>query len=790
MPLPGLHAPVEVYRDELGVPHVFASTSGDLFRAQGYVHAQDRFWQMDVWRHIGAGRTAELLGPAGLETDRFLRTLGWERIAREELALIDDETRDILKAYSEGVNAYIAERSAAELGLEYSVLGLQLPSYTPAPWEPVHALTFLKLMAWDLRSNLESEVQRGILSSTLSESQLAELYPPYPRDAPRVGAEPLAASQAAGADSAQAQVALSRVADRLAAVRAFTGPRPDSIGSNSWVVSGDHTETGLPLLANDPHLSIQMPSIWYQVGLHCVERTPECPDEVAGFSFASVPGVIIGHNDRIAWGFTNLAADVMDLYVERVNPENPDQYEVNREWVDMEVEEQTLKAADGTIETLRVRATRHGPVISDAFEPLDAYQSPEDLGAGDSFVIALRWTALDPGTTIDALPSLNRARDWDDFRTAASKFEVPAQNLVYADVEGNIGFQAPGRIPIRAAGDGRLPVPGWTDEREWTGFIPFGDLPSQLNPGHGRIVIANNPIAGTDYPYLLTTDWDYGYRAERIEQLLEQAGDGLTVDGMGAIQTDAHDGSADWLVPALLAVDSRDQDVVRAQELLRDWDGQADADSTGAAVYGAIWRHLLGQTFGDQMPDSVRPDGGSRWFEVVRRLLEEPDSLWWDNAGTPGVEDRDDALGAAMATAIHELSERLGQDPGEWRWGDLHRATFRHGTLGESGIRVIEGRFNRGPYPVSGGSSIVNATAWNAGVGYDVTAVPSMRMVADLADLDGSRAIHTTGQSGHAYHQHYEDMIEPWRTGALHPMHWSREAVEDATSNHLRLLPP
>ncbi|MPZ88450.1 MAG: penicillin acylase family protein [Nitriliruptorales bacterium] len=789
--LPGLDAPVEVYRDELGIPSLFASTSRDLFRAQGYIHAQDRFWQMDVWRHIGAGRTAELLGPGGLESDRFLRTLGWERIAREELALMDDETRDILRAYAAGVNAYIAERSAAELSLEYSVLRLQLPSYTPPPWEPVHTLTFLKLMAWDLRSNLEEELQRGILSSTLSASQLADLYPPYPQDAPRIlGAEVPADFEAGEADPNPAQAALGRVVDQLAAVEDFTGPRPDGIGSNSWVVSGAHTETGLPLLANDPHLSIEMPSTWYQVGLHCVERTPECRDEVAGFSFAGVPGVIIGHNDRIAWGFTNLAPDVMDLYVERVNPENPDQYEVDGDWADMEVEEQTLKAADGTIQTMRVRATRHGPIISDVFDPLGAYQPPQDVGAREPFVIALRWTALDPGRTIDAVPALNRARDWDQFREAASRFEVPAQNLVYADADGNIGYQAPGRIPVRASGDGRLPVPGWSGEYDWTGFVPFEELPSELNPERGWIVTANNPIAGPDYPHLLTTDWDYGYRAQRIGQLLAEAGGGLTVDGMGAIQMDARDGSADWLVPALLAVDSPDPDVRLAQDLLRDWNGQASADSAAAAVYGVTWRHVLAGTFGDQMPDSVQPGGGSRWFEVVRRLLEEPDSAWWDEAGTSGAEGRDDALSAAMRTAIAELTDRLGQDPGEWRWGDLHRATFRNGTLGESGLGVIERRFNRGPYPVSGGSSIVNATGWNASLGYEVTAVPSMRMVADLADLDRSRTIHTTGQSGHAYHEHYQDMIEHWRSGELHPMRWSREAVEDSAVNHLRLLPP
>lgn len=791
--LQGLDQPVEVYRDDMGIPHLFASTSNDLYRAQGYVHAQDRFWQMDAWRHIGAGRTAELLGPAGLEADRFLRTLGWERVAREELGLMDDETKAILTAYTSGVNAYLEGRSAADLGLEYSVLGLQQPGYEPAPWEPVHVLTFLKLMAWDLRSNIEDEIQRGILSTRLSAERLADLYPPHREDAPVItGGEPEVGApstgQAAGVEGSSVEVALRRALDRSAAVTALTGERADGIGSNSWVVSGDRTETGMPLLANDPHLSIQMPSIWYQVGLHCVQRTARCRDDVAGFSFAGVPGVIIGRNDRIAWGFSNLAPDVMDLYVERVNPANPDQYEVDGQWVDMEIEEHSLRAADGTIETLRVRATRHGPIISDTFGPLDDYRPPEDLGSDESYAVALRWTALDPGRTIDALPAFNRARNWEDFREAARRFEVPAQNLVYADVDGHIGYQAPGRIPIRAAGDGRFPVPGWTGEYEWTGFIRFEELPSEFDPERGWIVAANNQVADADYPYLLATDWDYGYRAARIEELLEEAGDGLTVDDLAAIQTDVHDGSADWLVPALLAVDSSKEEVRQAQDLLRNWNGQASAELPGAAVYAATWRHLLVQSFGHDLPPSAQPLGSSRWFEVVRRLLDEPDNPWWSNPAL-GVQGRDEGLEAAMSTAVEELSDRLGADPRDWAWGDLHTATFRNGTLGESGISLIEDRFNRGPYPLSGGSSIVNATAWNASEGYEVIAVPSMRMVVDLADLDRSRTMNTTGQSGHPYHPHYQDMIEPWRAGELRPLHWTRESVEAAAVNHLRLLP-
>jgi penicillin G amidase len=783
-----LDAPVDVLRDELGIPTIVASTERDLVRAQGFVHAQDRFWQMDVNRHIAAGRLAELFGPDQLDVDRFLRTLGFESVVREELAGLDPQAREALGDYADGVNAYLASRPHRALGLEYSVLGLQNRDYRPQPWEPIHTLLFLRLMAWDLGGNMTGEIERARLAHELGPERTADLFPPYPPWTPAIVDDDAAVEEAEAAAhdevlaSPGVQHDLAEVESALDALVAVRGHQPDGVGSNSWAVGGSRSATGAPLIANDPHLGIGMPAIWYANTLRCAEDAPDCDLHAGGFSFPGSPAVIIGHNERIAWAVTNLGPDVQDLYVERVNPDDPDQYEVDGEWVDMEVAEETLFAADGSSETLAVRRTRHGPVLSGVYGALDEAEETGALG-DDQHVLALRWTALEPTRTVESFLGFNKAQDWEEFRAAAEHMHIAAQNLTYADVDGSIGYQATGRVPMRAGGDGTVPVPGWTDEFAWTGYVPFEELPWMLDPEGGVIATANNPVAGPDYPHFLSSDYDYGHRAHRIETLLAGAGDEVTVEAMSAMQGDEHDAGSEHVVPHLLDVDSDDERVQAIQELLRTWDGQAAADSASAAAYQATWRHLLAGTFHERMPERYHPNGRSRWLEVTARLLEDPDSWWWQPQG------RDARLEQAMAEAHDELVERLGDDPAGWRWGDLHTATFRNATLGQSGIGLIERLFNRGPYSVGGGFSIVNATGWNAAEGYEVVWLPSLRLVMDLADLDGTRGIHTTGQAGHAYHRHYVDMAEPWQANELHHMPWSVDRAREEARDHLRLQP-
>ena len=789
-----LDGDVTVKRDGKGIPQIYADTPEDLFLAQGYVHAQDRFYEMDFRRHVTAGRLAELVGDAALETDKYVRTLGWRRVAEQELALLDDDTRRLVTAYARGVNRYIENRSGSELSLEYSVLGLTGPSYTPEPWTAVDSLAWIKAMAWDLRSNMTDEIDRVLSTQKLTVDEVEDLYPDYPEDhATIVGDEGTVVDGAFAATSPAAGLARSAVTslkaaqDGAAALPALLGTG-DGIGSNSWVVGGDRTETGRPILANDPHLAPSMPGIWYQVGLHCRTVDEACPYDVAGFSFSGLPGVVVGHNASIAWGVTTMYADVADLYLERVTG---DSYEYDGQQVPLETRQETFEVAGGETETITVRSTRHGPILSDLDDDAasvgDALQKTTERG---SYEVALRWTALDPKPTIKAVFALDRAQDWQQFRAAAKLFTVPSQNLVYADVEGNIGYQSPGTIPIRATGDGRWPVPGWDPAYEWTGSVPFDALPTVLNPDEGFVVTANNKVIGDQYPVLLGADTAAGYRSERIRDLIESSKDALTVDDMSRFQNDTYDTNAARLVPALLKVELESTYYRQGQATLSRWDFHQDADSPGAAYFNAVWRNVLARTFHDELPKGQWPGGGERWFNVVDSILDRPNNHWWDDVTTPGIrETRDQVLATAMRDARDELTMIQSRNPRDWRWGTMHKLELVNPTLGDSGVGLVDRIFNRGPYKVGGGGGIVDATSWDAAEGYEVTSVPSMRMVVDLDDLDRSRWIQLTGSSGHAFHDHYVDQLEMWSKGQTLPWAFGEQAVDEATDDTLTLRP-
>ena len=796
--LPGLVDRVEVIRDEWGIPHIYASNPRDLFFAQGYIHAQERFWQMDFWRHIGSGRLSEMFGPSQLGTDKFLRSLGFEALAERELATMDPDQREILQWYADGVNAYLADRGKTAVSLEYTVLALQNPSYEIEPWTPVNTLTWAKVMSWDLSGNMRAEISRAVLARDLPLDRVEQLYPPYPSDHPVI-----IPAGGRSAQSTEVSTLPEAAVDALASagraaeqVWALTGGGFEGIGSNNWVVDGSRTESGAPLLANDPHLGIQMPSIWFANGLHCVGDSADCPYQLAGFSFPGTPGIIIGHNDRIAWGVTTEAVDTQDLFIERVNPDNPNQYEVDGEWLDFEVRIEVLEVAGGESVTFEVRSTRHGPVISGTFLEEGELDGSTALDLPDEYVVALAWQTLEPSTLVEAILGMNTASNPDEFAAAVAKWDIAAQNIVYADVDGNIAYYATGEVPIRSRGDGRYPVPGWSSEYDWVGVLTPDRLPSMLNPPRGFIETANQIVLPPGSTPFIGVEGAYGYRADRIEELLV-ASRSHTVESMQRIQLDARDGGAANIVPRLLEIaPSGSSKVAEIQSWLRAWSQgsrayQARADSIGAAVYQATWRHLLANTFWDELPEEDRPTraGGSRWFEVVTLLLERPDDPWWDDVATPQVEGRNEILFLSMIDAYDELVTLLGEDPNQWTWGRLHVATFENQTLGKSGIAPIERLFNRtAPMRVSGSTSVINAVGWDFDKGYQVTWLPSMRMVIDLADFSRSTYIHTTGQSGHAFHPNYDDLIDEWADGRQIPMYWTREQVEAAASTTLVLM--
>jgi penicillin amidase len=805
----GLDGRVEVDRDAQGIPQVYASTGHDLMFAQGYVQAQDRFWQMDVYRHAAAGQLSAMFGAGQVRTDEFIRTMGWREQAEQNYALLSPASRRYLTAYADGVNAYLTDHHGAGLSFEYLALGLDKP-YSPPRWTPVDSVGWLLALAWDLRDNIRTEIERALSAATLSSAQVDQLFSPPLPDANRpilphgtvtggafTTGQP-AATPAAGAATvpAEALPALRRLADTIAAAPGDLMPDNSGAGSNSWVVSGQHTTTGMPLLANDPHLGPELPSIWYQMGLHCVTASQDCPFEVTGFTMPGTPGVLIGHNDHIAWGFTNGSEDVTDLYLEKVSG---DRYLWNGAWYPLTTRTEVIKVAGGKPVTITVRATRHGPLVSDVNSELAEVgrRAPAPSGTGQAsrdggYAVALRWTALEPNRTADALFELDTAQDWTGFRAAAADFSVPSQNMVYADTRGNIGYQTPGQIPIRKSGDGRWPVPGWTDAYEWTGYIPFAELPSAYNPPQGYLVTANNQIVPpTDYPYLLSKDFDYGYRAAEIQRRIDQdiaGGRRVSPAEMSAIQLDQTNPMARTLVPYLRAVPV-DPDTAKARELFTGWDFDEPADSAAAAYFNQVWVELLRTAFASKLPKDVDVSGESSWFAVVQNLLGDPTSPWWDDPSTPARENRDALLARALTAARARLAQRYGPDPRSWRWGTMHTLTPTHQTLGANGPAPLRWLLNGERTPLGGGSAIVDANGFDAAKGFAVTQVPSMRMVVDTRDLDASRWINLTGASGHVSDPHYLDQFSRWRTGQTLAWPFSRGAVRAATTSVLTLHP-
>ncbi|MFE1444230.1 penicillin acylase family protein [Streptomyces sp. NPDC058739] len=871
--LEGLSGPVDVKRDGNGIPQIYASSDEDLFMAQGFVQAQDRFYEMDVRRHLTSGRLSEMFGEGQVENDEFLRTLGWDRVAKKEYdSVLSDSTKKYLQAYAKGVNAYLKGKQGEDISLEYAALGFA-NEYEPAEWTPVDSVAWLKAMAWDLRGNMQDEIDRALMTSRLGPKQIDDLYPAYPYARHKAivqegrydestetfdgdggesegegggsGADPGASGDSgatggdtdatgASADGEALQTQLSGLYDVLEDLPEAVGVNGNGIGSNSWVVGGAHTITGKPLLANDPHLSASLPSVWYQMGLHCRTVSDKCGFDVSGYTFAGLPGVIIGHNKDIAWGMTNSGVDVTDLYLEKLTG---DGYQVDGKVKPFRTREETIKVAGGESKTIVVRETDNGPLLSDRDDELvkAGRKATVDTSApdrGDGYGIALRWTALDAGTSMDAVFAMDRAADWDDFRAAAALFDVPSQNLVYADTKDHIGYTLPGKIPTRAQGhDGSVPAPGWDSGYRWKGFIDQDELPYEFDPARGYIATANQAVVNKgDYPYTLTTDWGYGTRSQRINDLIEskiKGGGKVSTDDMRQMQLDNSSEIAKLLVPMLLKIDIDDPDVRQAQKLLEGWDYTQDADSAAAAYFNSTWRNILKLAFGNKLPkelrakgqclwvkptdttgpadenrsvrecgqrdaDQAQPDGGDRWFEVVRNLVKDEDSDWWSTpeVGTrEGASNRDELFERALIDARWELTAKLGKDIDTWSWGRLHRLFLRNQTLGTEGPGFLQYMLNRGPWKLGGGEATVNATGWNAAGGYGVVWVPSMRMVVNLADLDKSRWINLTGASGHAYNAHYTDQTEKWAKGELLEWAFTEKAVDEKTSDTLTLEP-
>jgi penicillin amidase len=754
----GLHSSVEVYRDRWGVPHIYADNAEDLFFAQGYVTAQDRLWHMEFNRRVGSGTLSEVCGEATLDTDRFIRTLGWRRVAEREAAALEGQALTVLEAYSAGVNAFI-DTHGGSLPLEFTILGFE-----PEPWTPADSLAWAKVMAWDLGGNWEAELLRAQLIAAVWEEKAAELAPASPDRAPLIVPPDL---------GGYGEVEMKGLLAQVAGLKDLLGGVTPGVGSNNWVVDGGKSMTGYPLLANDMHLGLQMPSIWYEV--HLVGGG----FNVEGYSFPGIPGVVVGHNDHIAWGVTNLNPDVQDLYIEKINPANPDQYEYQGQWLEMEVFEEVIQVSGEDPVVERVQVTRHGPIITPVVDDL-------------SEAIAFRWTALEPSRMSDAVLSLDRTSDWEEFRAALELWAVPSQNFVYADIEGNIGYQAPGQIPMRAQGHtGLVPVPGWSGEYEWQSYIPFDELPSVFNPSTHFLATANNKVVGDDYPHVLGHDFAVGHRAQRITTLLEEK-QALGIEDFHTIHGDTYSIPGVIFTPYILEIEPEGFLEERALNEVQKWDYRCDTESTGAAIFQVFYTKLVERTYGDELGEELLAEylGDWKWHQLaLEEMIQEADNHWFDDVGTPERETRDEIVYGSFADALDYLGNRFGDVPHAWEWGRLHGATFVHQPLGESGIAPLEKIFNRGPVTVGGSPHTVNAASFDPEDLYATVYGVSQRLIVDLSDFDNSLSTHTTGQSGLPFHKHYDDMIPLWQAVEYHPLLWSREMVEQNKEGLLVLQP-
>ena len=794
--LPGLQQNVVVERDHWGVPHIRANSAEDMVEAQGYVMAQDRLWQLDLLRRVGRGQLSEILGPVTLNVDKQFRTLGFARAADRDLGLMDPASRAVFEAYARGVNHFI-EQHRDQLPIEFSLL-----KYKPQPWQPTDTLVISGYMYQTLTNHWEDELDRGKVTDRVGWERARDLFSPdaamdhfvvgdpnvvkdgsqrsrvnpddedddedddmEPDGVLKASATPTSWSAAASprlsaANSAATSDSVPDLTSALATsvcafLEASSRELRHSLGSNSWVVSGAHTATGKPLLANDTHLELSIPPIWYEIHLTAPGWN------VQGFTLAGAPAVVIGHNDRIAWGFTNNGADVQDLYTETFNPAAPDEYRVNGKWVKAQVFDEVIHVKGQPDEHLPIVVTRHGPVVR--------------RENGKSY--ALRWTATEPGGLSNAYNWLGKAQNWEEFRSIMKKVWGPAQNAVYADVEGNIGYVMAARVPIRRKGHGEIPLPGDKDDYEWTGYIPFDQLPQALNPDSGLIVTANARVVGPAYKPYLTDRWEEPYRTARIYDLLHDK-HGLRPTDMLRVQTDTysypHVFLADQLSAAAKITAPKDDRSKKLIDGLKDWNGIADADSPEVsflvALRGTALALILEPYLGDQT-------NLYRWRTTtfLQKVLTDRPAKWLP----PAYKSYDALLVAAADRAVAKLAEDSNSPRIEdWPWKRFNPLEMMH-PLGREGL--LKKWLSITDKPQAGTNYSVRAASKTHG--------PAMRFVANPANWDESVLLITAGQSGQPGSSHYSEQFPYWYEGT--PIYAPfTDSAESKSRKHTLTLTP
>jgi len=763
----GLHGDVDVYRDPYGVPHIDAQDEHDLMMAVGYVHAQDRLWQMDLMRRAGEGRLAEVMGDSAVALDRLFRTIDLRGVAEKIKEHLHPESRRILEDYAAGVNAFIATQRGS-LPIEFDML-----NYAPEPWRIEHSILMARLMAWELNLAWWTDLTYGEIAAKVPIEKLQEIFPTFPDSVPVTVPSSV---------MKRALVEAEGMLDAGEKYRNFFGLGPLSAGSNGWVVDSSKSISGKPILANDPHLGMPAPSRWYEMHV----TTPGW--NAAGVSIPGVPLLVIGRNTHLAWGLTNAMIDDADFYIEKPDSAKPGYYVFKNSSLPFEEREETIYIGSRDSIIMTVRSTRHGPIINDVHPGTKEFhrESKHDP------LIAMQWTGFEVSDEIDAFYRMNRAVNHSEFESALREYTVPGQSVVYADQEGNIAYWTAGRIPIRGKQNAMLPLPGWTGDAEWQGFVPFDELPKLFNPPDGIIACANQKIADRSFPYYISTLWEPPSRIQRIRQLLTSA-DKFSAGDFKQFQQDVYSTYARDVTGEILhsydGAQQTDQPVSTAIEYLRNWDFRFTESDIATTIFNGFFVRFLHNTFEDEMG----PDVFSRFvffgaipYRVSSQLLAADSSLWFDDGRTPVRETKNDIIKKSLSEAVTELQATLGTNTKTWQWGALHTVTFNH-PFGKR--KPLDRVFNIGPFAIGGGGTSINKSEFRFMTPYAVAVGPSMRQVVDLADSLSSSLIITSGQSGQPLHKHYDDQTPLWLNGGYLNVTLDWSEIRKAKWDHLVLKP-
>ncbi len=749
---PGLANPVEVFRDAYGVPHIFAEDDMDLYKAVGYIQASDRLFQMDVQRRASEGKLAEVFGQSFVETDKFLRTIGLSWAVERSYQDADADTLAVLQAFADGVNTYIGDVSPLDLPLEFKLL-----DYRPADWHPTDTIALGKFLGWSLSGTFE-DLELQLFTDAYGQEATALLFPvdgPFPLPVVPPGSAGVSPSPTVG-DTASPEPIPGKLVKRL--LTRYAGARPilgqaESFGSNNWVVSGSRSSTGSPILANDPHLGLTVPAIWYMM------RLVSPSYNVYGVAAPGMPLPVLGYNEHIAWGFTNVGADVVDFFIEEVNPDNDLQYLHQGQWMDFTVREEVINVRGGNPVTLLLRVSGHGPVISDL-----------EMASGFTDTIAMQWTGHLPTPELRAILSLCKATNWNEFRAALENFQVPAQNVIYADTEGNIGIVVNGLYPIRNQGLGRVPVDGASGDYDWAGFVPFDEIPAALNPDQGFLASANQ-LPAVDSAHYMGWSWADRYRAARINEVLNSTNP-ISIDEVKALQLDHVSVAAREFTPYVLqAFDALGDDGASlhpkapdAIAQLRLWNYDMAIDKVAPTLYTHWLVNYRTATFGDEWNAADLGGVGFPTITILENMTKfDPASQWFDDVGTTPREERDDIIRRAFVEALDELAANFTTDVNSWRWGEVHLLQLIHPT----GLEQLSSPAVSRP---GGWFTVDVAGAYLSGGEFLVTGGPSWRLVVDFSTSVGGGmpdgyGIYPGGQSGRTLSPHYLDLFELWRNG-------------------------